>query len=379
MRKAVAAVLSLLSISLLVPATPASAADGPALLTACVNAINDPLYTRATLPGLMNIANTATLETLITNGTIVVWVANGAGEIAGTAFSNGNGRDLFCGDSNDNTIQNMDSDSSSRDYFFGGSGNDSVTGSSWASTFYGGPGNDYAFKLDEGSIFYGGPGTDTVGTIVPGSSLIQEDPDTTAPTFTSASSYNFPENSTFVANVVVNESSTITISAGDDQAKFSLVRISETSSALSFVTAPNFEAPTDNGANNTYALTVRAVDGSSNASTSNITVIVTDVDERSSFVAFSLSGVPVFGTSIQITATINIAAKVQFKVNNVRIPGCLSVATATNSPFTAICNWKPARRGSLTITATATPLNVDYSASSATPLRASVATRTTRR
>jgi hypothetical protein len=379
MRKVVASVLSLLTISFLLPATPASAADGPALLTACVNAINDPLYTRATLPGLMNIPNTATLETLITNGTIVVWVANGAGEISGSSGSNGNGRDIYCGDSNDNTIQTMDSDSSTRDYFFGGAGNDSVTGSSWASTFYGGPGNDYAFKLDEGSIFYGGPGTDTAGTIVPGSSLIQEDPDTTAPTFTSASSYNFAENSTFVANVVVNESSTITISAGDDQAKFSLVRISETSSALSFVTAPNFEAPTDNGANNTYAFTVRAVDGSANANTQNMTIIVTNVDETSNFVAFSLSSAPIYGTSVQISATINIAAKVQFKVNNVRIPGCLSVATATNSPFTAVCNWKPARRGSLTITATATPLNVGYSASSATPLRVTVATRTTKR
>jgi hypothetical protein len=233
--------------------------------------------------------------------------------------------------------------------------------------------------LDEGSIFYGGPGTDTAGTIVPGSSLIQEDPDTTAPTFTSASSYNFPENSTFIANVVVNESSTITISAGDDQAKFSLVRISETSSALSFLTAPNFEAPTDNGANNTYAFTVRAVDGSANANTQNMTIIVTNVDETSNFVAFSLSSAPIYGTSVQISATINIAAKVQFKVNNVRIPGCLSVATATNSPFTVVCNWKPARRGSLTITATATPINVGYSASSATPLRVTVATRSSKR
>jgi hypothetical protein len=122
MRKVVATMLTLFSISFLLPATPASAADGPALLTACVNAINDPLYTRATLPGLMSVANTATLETLITNGTIVVWVANGAGEISGSASSNGNGRDIFCGDSNDNTIQTMDSDSSSRDYFFGGAG-----------------------------------------------------------------------------------------------------------------------------------------------------------------------------------------------------------------------------------------------------------------
>lgn len=379
MRKAIAVFASALSLTFLIPTAPAVAADGVALLTACVNAINDPLYTRATLPGLMGLSNTAALETLITNGSIVVWVANGAGEIAGTSGSNGNGRDLYCGDSNDNTIPSMDSDSSTRDYFFGGAGNDSVTGSSWASTFYGGPGNDYAFKLDEGSIFYGGPGTDTAGTIVPGSSLIQEDPDTTAPSFTSAWSLSVAENGTFVVNVVVNESSTITISAGDDQAKFSIVRVSETTAALSFVTAQNFEVPTDNGANNTYAVTVRAVDGSTNASTQNIVVTVTDVNENSSFLGFSITGTPTYRSTIQISATINISAKVSFRVDGKRIPGCISVATATTSPFVATCNWRPSRRGSLILTATATPIDNGYSASSATPLRVVVSTRSNKR
>jgi hypothetical protein len=379
MRKVVASVLSLLTISLLLPATPASAADGPALLTACVNAINDPLYTRATLPGLMGIANTATLESLITNGTIVVWVANGAGQIAGTSGSNGNGQDLYCGDANDNSVPSMDSSSTTQDYFFGGAGNDSVTGSSWYSTFYGGLGNDYAFKLDEGSTFYGGPGTDSVGTIVAGSTFIQEDPDTTAPTFTSAGSFNIAENSTFVTNVVVNESSTITISAGDDQAKFTLVRVNETTAALSFITAPNFEAPTDNGANNTYAVTVRAVDGSTNASTQNILVTVTDVNENSSFLGFSITGTPTYRSAIQISATINISAKVSFRVEGKRIPGCISVATATTSPFVATCNWRPSRRGVLALSATAAPIDIGYSASAATPLRVVVSNRSIKR
>jgi hypothetical protein len=379
MRKVVASVLSLLTISLLLPVTPASAADGPALLTACVNAINDPLYTRATLPGLMGIANTATLESLITAGTIVVWVANGAGQIPGTSGANGNARDIFCGDSNDNSIPNMDSDASTQDFFFGGAGNDSISGTIWFSTFYGGPGNDYAFQIDERSTFYGGPGTDSVGTITGSSVFYQEDPDTTAPTFTSAGSFNVAENSTFVTNVIVNESSTITISAGDDQAKFTLVRVNETTAALSFITAPNFEAPTDNGANNTYAVTVRAVDGSANASTQNILVTVTDVNENSSFLAFSITGTPTYRTTIQITATINISAKVSFKVEGKRIPGCISVATATTSPFVATCNWRPSRRGALTITAAATPVDAGYSASTATPLKVLVSTRSTKR
>jgi hypothetical protein len=157
------------------------------------------------------------------------------------------------------------------------------------------------------------------------------------------------------------------------------VRVNETTAALSFITAPNFEAPTDNGANNTYAVTVRAVDGSANASTQNILVTITDVNENSSFLAFSITGTPTYRSTIQISATINISAKVSFRVDGKRIPGCISVATATTSPFVATCNWRPSRRGALTITATATPIDNGYSASVATPLKVLVSTRSTKR
>jgi Ca2+-binding RTX toxin-like protein len=117
----------------------------------------------------MGFGSTAALESAITNGTITVWVASGPGLIAGSNGQNSNAQDLFCGDSNDNTISIMDSGVGTRDYFFGGAGNDSVTGTTWYSTIYGGPGNDYVDDLEEASIFYGGPGTDSYRIISTGS------------------------------------------------------------------------------------------------------------------------------------------------------------------------------------------------------------------
>lgn len=378
--KSLAAVVLLANLLTTPAANAVTSAEATTLLTNCINAINDPLYTRATLPGLMTYngvtyANDAAIESALVAGTLFIWIASTSG-----SFGSGSGgsSDLFCGNSQDNTPTDLDSSAGKRDYFFGGAGNDSVN-NMWESVVYGGLGNDTVNNMSEGSLFYGGPGVDVATNVAAGSFFYQEDPDTTAPTFLSGQSFNHPENATAVGSIVVNESSTITIFGGDDQAKFSIVRINETSIALSFMSAPNFEAPTDNGSNNTYVVIIRAVDGSANAATQTITVTVINVDETSNFTNFSISGAPVFGTVIQISATVNISAKVQFRVNNIRIPGCIAKATASSAPHVAVCNWKPARRGSFTLTATAAPTNSDYSASTATPLLVSVSHRTTKR
>ena len=166
MRKISAAIICAASVALTSSVAPSAyAADGSGLLTSCVNAVNDPLYTKTTMASIMGYANVSALESAITNNTLIVWIANGSGVIAGSASANGNGQDLFCGDSNDNTIAFMDSFNNSRDYFFGGAGNDSVTATMWYSAFYGGPGNDYVDSLEEASIFDGGPGTDSYRSI----------------------------------------------------------------------------------------------------------------------------------------------------------------------------------------------------------------------
>jgi Ca2+-binding RTX toxin-like protein len=66
---------------------------------------------------------------------------------------------------------------------------------------------------------------------------------------------------------------TYQIVGGADEAKFS---INSSTGALSFVTAPDFEAPTDAGLNNTYEVKVRAFDGTA-FDEQTITVQVTNV------------------------------------------------------------------------------------------------------
>src|SRR5262249_37443992 len=70
---------------------------------------------------------------------------------------------------------------------------------------------------------------------------------------------------------------TYSIIGGADAGKFT---IGSTTGALSFVAAPNFEAPTDAGGNNVYDVTVQASDAHGGIDTQAIAVTVTDVFEN---------------------------------------------------------------------------------------------------
>jgi Ca2+-binding RTX toxin-like protein len=100
-----------------------------------------------------------------------------------------------------------------------------------------------------------------------------------APVITSATAISIAENTTAVGNVTatdVDAGTTLVYSiSGTDAAKFS---INATTGALSFINAPDFEAPTDAGANNVYNLIVGASDGAI-TSTQALAVTVNDVNE----------------------------------------------------------------------------------------------------
>jgi len=87
------------------------------------------------------------------------------------------------------------------------------------------------------------------------------------------------ENATVVATISTtdpeNTTRTYSIAGGADAARFT---INASSGLLSFVTAPNFEAPTDAGANNVYDVVVRASDGTL-SDTQSIAVQVANVNE----------------------------------------------------------------------------------------------------
>ena len=89
------------------------------------------------------------------------------------------------------------------------------------------------------------------------------------------------ENTTAVTTVTATDPDagqtlSYSIVGGADAAKFT---INATTGALAFVTAPNFEAPTDAGANNVYDVTVQVSDGNGGIDTQAIAVTVTNQNE----------------------------------------------------------------------------------------------------
>ena len=131
----------------------------------------------------------------------------------------------------------------------------------------------------------GGTGCCDGGTTGAGGSgivLIRYMYDTTAPTFTNATTFSFAENTAISGNaatITVNESSTITINSGSDSALFSLVFSDSVTARIRFLNSPNFESPTDVGVNNGYELSIRATDSVGNIANQSITITVTNVNE----------------------------------------------------------------------------------------------------
>src|SRR5204863_163700 len=94
-------------------------------------------------------------------------------------------------------------------------------------------------------------------------------------------SINVAENSTAVTTVTstdvdAGDSKSFSISGGADSALFT---INSSTGALSFLAAPNFEAPGDVGGNNVYDVQVKVTDGGLLTDTQDIAVTVTNVNE----------------------------------------------------------------------------------------------------
>ena len=204
-------------------------------------------------------------------------------------------------------------------------------------------------------------------------------PDTTAPTFTSSSTFSAAENiatSSNAATIKVSESATVTISAGSDAALFNIITSDSVTAFIRFKASPNFEAPSDVGANNVYEITLTATDTAANAGTQSITITVTDVVDTSAFNSLALSGAATFRQVVTITANVSVASKVTFRAKNVIISGCKNKLTTGSSPnIVATCSWKPSMRGAVVITATAVPTGAGISSATATPVSVVVGNR----
>jgi hypothetical protein len=207
-------------------------------------------------------------------------------------------------------------------------------------------------------------------------------PDTTAPTFTSSSSFSAAENiatSATAATIRVSESATVTISSGADAARFNIARSETDTAIIKFNASPDFEAPVDVGGNNVYEITLTATDAASNAGTQSITITVTDVVDTSSFNSLALASgatAAIYRTVVVITANVSVASRVTFRVNGKVLPGCKNrLATGSGSNFSVTCSWRPSNRGTVSLTAAATPTGAGISSTTAIPVSIMVGKR----
>ena len=134
-------------------------------------------------------------------------------------------------------------------------------------------GKTYNVRFDSGAVVEAGNGDGWGGLATPSTwNFIAN----ATPVITSAASANSAENQLAAYMITASdaESNGITygITGGADQAKF---LINSSTGALTWQSAPDFEAPTDVGGTNTYEVTVSATDGFSTA-TLAVTVSVTD-------------------------------------------------------------------------------------------------------
>ena len=233
-------------------------------------------------------------------------------------------------------------------------------------------GSQYQFRINSSNFAYS-----TIFTyeITVGSSA----PDTTAPTFTSSTSFSAAENistSATAATIKVSESATVTISSGADSSLFNIYFSDSVTALIKFKVSPDFEAPTDVGGNNVYEITLTATDLAANTGTQAITITVTDVVDTSSFNSLSLSGAATYRQVITITANVSVASRVTFRAKNMIISGCKNKLTSGSSPnIIATCSWRPSTRGAVVITATAVPTGAGISGTTATPVSILVGNR----
>ena len=208
--------------------------------------------------------------------------------------------------------------------------------------------------------------------------MIRYTPDTTAPTFSSASTFDFSENaasSTTVATIKTTESATITINATGDYLDFLISQTDSVTALIRFAAIPNFERPDDSDGDNTYNFILSAIDVNGNIGLQAITIRVLDINENP-----NISGSVQKGVVATITITVGSVGKVRFFANGKRISDCLSKSTTGTHPnITASCSWKPSVHGRVGITAITTPATLSLPVETSNPTYVFVLKRTTSR
>jgi VCBS repeat-containing protein len=162
------------------------------------------------------------------------------------------------------------------------------------------------------------------------------------PSFTSSATPSVPENSTAVITVTTTDPDgdtiTYSIMGGADAALFT---INASTGALSFLAAPNFEAPGDAGADNVYNVTVAANDGTA-APTQALVITVTDVNEAPTFTSSNAFSVPEDTTPVgTVTTTDPEGNAVTYSITGGADMGAFSINATTGAlSFNAAPNFE---------------------------------------
>jgi len=167
-----------------------------------------------------------------------------------------------------------------------------------------------------------------------------------SPTITSASSVAVPENQTAIMTVTASDadipaqSLTFSVTGGADAAAV----VFTTGGELSFVTAPNFEAPSDANHDNVYEVAVQVSDGAGGIATQNVNITVTNVVEN--VPTLSISDVTLAeGTSVSGATAFNFVVTLSEPVNETVT---VQVATADNGATAASGDYTPVLPTTLT-------------------------------
>ena len=163
-----------------------------------------------------------------------------------------------------------------------------------------------------------------------------------APSIGSTTEFSIAEATTTVGTISVTDqdssasSISFSLATGDAAVDDGLLAINSSTGVVSFLSAPNFESPSDQGTDNTYNFTVIASDGSASSSLA-MSVAISNVNESPLFsVSSSQSYVENSGVSISVAASDQDAsASVAYSLSgldaskfSISSSGALSFATA---------------------------------------------------
>ena len=232
-------------------------------------------------------------------------------------------------------------------------------------------------SLADGTYVFTARASVSGGTAVTSTSSITVVIDATPPSLEPSSGVSVAENQISITTITSNETVTRQMTGGVDSLT---VNFSTSTGVLTFKQAQDFEAPSDSNSDGVYVVRIQVTDVAGNWRFRDISITLTNANESGSISAPTISGTISKGTPTSITVTLNVSGRVGFFVGGKRISTCKAVSTSGAYPNTsATCSWRPALTGRQILTATLTPTDNTFSASTSAPTTVQVVRRTTPR